>query len=143
MVAGENGQRQVPIYEVFKEKLQLNPGEFIVQFITDKVYTALPYIHIKETKFEKIDYPLITIAAVKKDGRIRIAFSGLCSFPFRSLQVEDYLNDKNHEWDVRVNNIISNLPAPVLNDLSGTDKYREFILKDLLLNSLIRFEGVG
>ncbi|PKM45482.1 MAG: xanthine dehydrogenase [Firmicutes bacterium HGW-Firmicutes-8] len=143
VVAGVNGQNQVPIYEAFNEKLRLNKGEFIVQVITDKVYTTLPHVHIKKTKIEKIDYPLITVAAVKKDDRIRIAFSGLCAFPFRSLKVEDCLNDKNSEWEIRVNNVISNLPAPVLSDISGTDKYREFVLRGTLLNTLTRLEEAG
>lgn len=143
LVAGENGQRQVPIYEVFNERLRLNKGEFIVQVITDKVYTTLPHVHVKKTKNEKIDYPLLTVAAVKKDDRIRTAFSGLCPFPFRSLQVEDDLNDKNSGLDTRVNNVISHLPAPVLNDISGTGKYREFVLRDTLLNTLKTLEGTS
>lgn len=142
VIAGENGQRQAPIYEVFNERLKLNRGEFILQFIIDKVYTTLPHVHVKKTKNEKIDYPLITVAALKKDDRIRIAFSGLCAFPFRSLKTEDHLNDKNCEWDIRINNVISNLPAPVLNDISGTDKYRVFVLRDVLLNTLTMLEGV-
>lgn len=142
LVAGENGQRQVPICEVFNERLRLNKGEFIVQVITDKVYTELPYVHVKKTKNEKIDYPLITIAALKMDGNIRIAFSGLCSFPFRSLQVEDDLNNRILEWNVRVDNVVSHLPAAVLNDDSGTDKYRQFVLRTTLLDTLKTFEGV-
>lgn len=143
LVAGENGHRLVPIHEIFDERLRLDKGEFIVQVITDKAYTTLPHVHVKNTKNEKIDYPLLTVAAVKKDGRIRIAFSGLCPFPFRSLQVEDDLNDKNSGWDTRVNNVISHLPAPVLNDISGTGKYREFVLRDTLLNTLKTLEGTS
>lgn len=143
LVSGENGHRLVPIHEVFDERLRLDKGEFIVQVITDKAYTTLPHVHVKKTKNEKIDYPLLTVAAVKKDGRIRIAFSGLCPFPFRSLQVEDDLNDKNSGWDTRVNNVISHLPAPVLNDISGTGKYREFVLRDTLLNTLKTLEGTS
>lgn len=142
LIAGENGQRQVPIYEVFNEQLRLNKGEFIVKITTDKVFTTLPHIHVKKTKVEKIDYPLITVAALKKDNQIRLAFSGLCSFPFRSLQMEDDLNDENYDYDTRINNVLGHLPAAILNDISGTDKYREFVLRDTLANTMKMLGGV-
>lgn len=142
LIAEENGLRLVPIYEVFQERLNIDKGEFIVQVITDKDYIALPYVHAKKTKSEKIDYPLITVAALKKENRIRIAFSGLCSFPFRSLQIEDDINDSNCRWDVRINNVISHLPAPALDDISGTGKYREFVLSETLINIVNTLEGV-
>ncbi len=47
----------------------------------------------KEQKNEKIDYPLITMAGLKKDNKVHIAFSGLCEYPFRSNIIEDILND--------------------------------------------------
>ncbi|SNS96811.1 CO or xanthine dehydrogenase, FAD-binding subunit [Anaerovirgula multivorans] len=142
VIANESGQKQVSLHEVFNERLQLNPGEFIVQVITDKIYTTLPYVHVKKTKYEKIDYPLMTVVAVKKDEKIRIAFSGLCSFPFRSMKMENALNE-NSQLDVRINNALSHLPTSILNDISGSDKYREFVLRDTLINTLKTLEGVG
>lgn len=142
VVAGGSGLKQIPIYEVFNERLRLSKGEFIVQFIIGKEYTALPYVHVKKTKNEKIDYPLISIAALKKDNMIRLAMSGVCNFPFRSMQVEEYLNDKNVSWDIRINNAINHLPAPILNDISGSDIYRKFVLKNTLLNTLETLEVV-
>ncbi len=140
-IASENKLRQVPISEVFFERLNLARGEFIVQFTVGREYTALPFVHVKKTKNEKIDYPLITIAAIKQSDKIRIAFSGICAFPFRSIQVEEDLNNKNSSWDIRINNVINHLPAPVLNDVSGSDKYRKFVLKNTLNNTLETLEG--
>lgn len=141
-IAGENKLKQVPISEVFMERLHLARGEFIVQFTLGKEYTALPFVHVKKTKNEKIDYPLISIAAMKQSDKIRIAFSGVCAFPFRSAQVEDDLNDKNVPRETRVSNALNHLPAPVLNDLSGSDSYRKFVLKNTLLHTLETLEGV-
>lgn len=141
VIASENGQRKVPIYDVFKERINLNKGEFIVQVITDKSYTTLPHIHVKKTKIEKIDYPLITVVALKKDDKIRIAFSGLCNFPFRSLKVEDCINDKNSSWEERIANALNNLPAPILSNISGSDKYRHFVATETLTNVLQTLEG--
>lgn len=142
-VAGENQLRQVPLSEVFVERLQLARGEFIVQFSLGKEYTALPYVHVKKTKNEKIDYPLISIAAMKQDDKIRIAFSGVCAFPFRSSQVEEDLNEKKNNWETRTNNALGHLPAPVLNDVSGSEPYRKFVLKNTLINTLETLEGAG
>ncbi len=141
-IAGENKLRQVPIAEVFGESLHLAKGEFIVSFSLGKEYMTLPFVHVKKTKNEKIDYPLISIAAMKQNDKIRIAFSGVCSFPFRCAKVEEDLNDKNSSWDIRINNALKDLPAPILNDVSGSDKYRKFMLKKVIINTLETLEGV-
>lgn len=142
LIASGDRLKKVPIHEVFNERLLLPKGEFIVQFIIEKEYTSLPYVHVKKTKIEKIDYPLISIAALKKDERIRLAMSGICSFPFRSAQVEESLNDKSIPWETRAANALESLPAPVLNDISGSDSYRRFVLKNTLINTLETLEGM-
>lgn len=142
LVASGDSLKQIPIHEIFNERLQLLKGEFIVQFVIGKEYTSLPYVHVKKTKNEKIDYPLISIAALKKDDRVRLAMSGVCSFPFRSAQVEECLNDRSIPWESRAVNVLGALPAPILNDVSGKDNYRKFILKNALINTLETLEGI-
>lgn len=142
LVANGETLKQVPIQEVFNERLQLQKGEFIVRFIIGREYTTLPFVHVKKTKNEKIDYPLISIAAVKKDGRIRLAMSGVCSFPFRSPLVEDCLNDRSLLREARAVKALQALPAPVLNDISGSDSYRSFVLKGTLINTLETLEEI-
>ena len=142
LVASGDKLRQVPIHETFNERLQLSKGEFIVQFIIGKEYTSLPYVHVKKTKNEKIDYPLISIAALKKDNQIRLAMSGVCSFPFRSTQVEECFNDRTVSWEKRAANVLESLPAPVLNDVSGSDNFRKFVLKNTLIDTLETLEGM-
>jgi len=78
MVAGEAGVSHQPIHQVFNRQIQLKEGEFLVQFKTDEAYLQLPYLSIKKRKQGSIGYPLVTVAALKKDNQIRIAFSGLC-----------------------------------------------------------------
>lgn len=134
--------KKIPVCEAFNERLQLPKGEFIIQFYIRKEYTSLPYVHVKKTKNEKIDYPLISVAALKKDNKIRLAMSGVCSFPFRSPLVEKCLNDKSLAWEARASKIIESLPAPVLNDVSGSDTYRKFVLKNTLINTLKTLEGM-
>lgn len=136
VTASQHGLRQVPIWRIFDKQLRLSRGEFIVRFIIDKSYLQLPYIHVKRTRIAKIDYPLVSMAAINTDGRIRVAFSGLCSFPFRSPELEEDLNEEDLPYAARVRNAIANIPAPLLNNQAGTPEYRRFVLSAILMNTL-------
>jgi CO/xanthine dehydrogenase FAD-binding subunit len=141
VIAGQNGLRTQPINQVFNEYLRLGSGEFLVQVITDRSYLDLPFVCVKKTQLEVIDYPLVTIAALKKENKIRVAFSGVCAFPFRSVEMELILNNKNIPLQDRVEQAILHLPAPILNDLQGSDGYRRFVLKNTLIDTLEKMGG--
>jgi CO/xanthine dehydrogenase FAD-binding subunit len=143
IVVGKCGWRQLLVWEVFDKKLHLNEGEFIVQFVIDRSDLRLPYFHIKRTRSAKGGYPLISMAAIKVGGRIRVAFSGLCSFPFRSLEMEEYLNEENLSYTDRVRNAIASIPAPLLDDQAGTSEYRRFVLYGILMKILKTQNEVG
>ncbi|MFC4767818.1 FAD binding domain-containing protein [Effusibacillus consociatus] len=142
VLAGTKGIKVMPINSVFIRELQLEKGEFFVQVRTDRSYAELPYVSVKKRKLEKIDYPLVTIAALKKENRIRAAFSGVCAFPFRSLEMEDDLNNENLPLEIRIDRAISHLPAPIIDDIRGSSEYREFVLKNTLFEILETLEGV-
>lgn len=139
-IASLNGLRQVPLMDIFEKRIKLSSGDFIVNAAIDSHFLSLPYVHSKRTKSDKIDYPLITLAALKDNNRINIAFSGVCSYPFRSLLIEDYLNDTNLPNNIRVDNIINNIPDLVLSDLTGSAEYRKFVLKKMLMEVLSKLE---
>ena len=139
-IASLNGLRQVPLMDIFEKRIKLSSGDFIVNAAIDSHFLSLPYVHSKRTKSDKIDYPLITLAALKDNNRINIAFSGVCSSPFRSLLIEDYLNDTNLPNNIRVDNIINNIPDLVLSDLTGSAEYREFVLQKMLMEVLSKLE---
>jgi CO/xanthine dehydrogenase FAD-binding subunit len=142
-IAGPGGARRAGIGEVFNQTLQLSPGELAVQFITDNSYTALPHRGIKKTSLDKIGYPLVTIAVLKKADHYRVAVSGLCAFPFRSAPVEEVLNDRNLPLETRVRNIPGFLPAPILSDIHGSPEYREFVFKNTLIKMLRELDEVS
>jgi CO/xanthine dehydrogenase FAD-binding subunit len=77
------------------------------------------------------------VAAIKKDNEIRIAFSGVCAYPFRSKEIEAYLKD-NASGETLMNELLSFLPAPILSDIQGSAEYREYILKNTLQEVLER-----
>lgn len=140
MIVGPNGIKMVPINDIFKEQLQLKNGEFLVQIATDKRFLEAPFISIKRRQQWNTGYPLITVAAIKMDEKVRVALSGLCPFPFRSKKVEASLN--NREWTIenRVNTALAELPKPILNDVEGSSEYRLFVLRNLLHDVL---DGLG
>lgn len=141
VIGNSSGRRQVLLGDVFDKRIKLNDGEFIVNIIVDSCFLSQPYLHVKRTKNDKIDYPLITLAALKDNNRINIAFSGVCSYPFRSSLVEDYLNDTKQEYKTRINNVIDNIPDSILSDLAGSDDFRKFILQKMLIEVLKKLEG--
>ena len=136
IIAGSGGGRKVQIQAVFQQSMQLRPGELLVQIVTGIEYLSLPHDAVKKTRIDKIDYPLVSIAALKKDGRIRVAVSGLCAFPFRSLAVEAEINNQSFDLKDRVGNSIRHVPAPILSDIHASAEYREFVFKNTLLKMI-------
>jgi aerobic carbon-monoxide dehydrogenase medium subunit len=134
ILAGPEGIRNVPINDIFHEELKLNPGEVLVQLVTDMQAIEAPYISIKRRQQWETGYPLITIAGLAINNRIRIAISGLCPFPFRSLEVEGLLNNRQISMEERIGKAIEILPQPILDDVEGSADYRLFVLKHLMFD---------
>lgn len=133
-IMGENGLYEVPFEAVFDGRLHLQKGEFIAQIIIDKSLLSLPYNHVKKTKFEKIDYPLLTLAANKKNGFINAAVSGAANHPF--VLPHDILNDCNISDADKINNVIKAVEDKIMSDLSGSKEFRKFVLNNVLKQML-------
>lgn len=142
VLEGIDGKRIVPIMDVFDKRLQISKGEIIVQAIIDEKFLNLPSLHVKRTKNEKIDYPLITLAAMVDQNKINIGFSGLCDFPFRSNPLEDILNDGTLTRKQKIKKLIENMPYEILEDISGSAEYRKFMLHTMLDEALKSFQEV-
>lgn len=140
-IATKNGIITMPLKEIFDRRVQIKRGEFIIRFILDKKYSSFPFFHVKITKNEKIDYPVVTIVAMKTENEIKVGLSGVCTFPFRSELIEKELNDANKTWQERINNVIKKLPEPIISDIYASNKYREFVLRNNLLKMLEMLEG--
>ncbi|EKQ52832.1 MULTISPECIES: FAD binding domain-containing protein [unclassified Clostridium] len=141
VIANLGGRKQVQFKDVFDKRIRLNYGELIVKVIIDEKYLSLPYLHVKRTKSDKIDYPLITLTALKDNDNINIAFSGLCNFPFRSSEIEEHLNDSKLSNNEKVNRVVASMPDLILNDLSGGSDFRKFMLQKMLIEVLEKMEG--
>lgn len=136
MIYGPGGMRAAAFGDVFRERMRLMPGEFLTQVHVPAWALHAPCIHIKKTAKGKIDYPLVNVTAMLKEGQLRIAFSGLCAFPFRSTEIEEVLNDRSASHKARADAVPGLLPAPVHSDAEASGGYRLFVLKNTLLSLL-------
>lgn len=137
---GPAGMRVRTFQEAFHRRMQLVPGEFVAQVHIPAWALHLPYVHIKRTAQEKIDYPLVNVTAMISGEKLRAAFSGLCTFPFRSSKVEQVLNDRTASVQARVDAVPPLLPEPAHTDVEGSGAYRLFVLKNILQTLLEDWE---
>lgn len=138
---GPGGRRTVPIHEVFDGRIRPLPGEFIVSARVDKKLAQSPFVHIKRTFTEKIGYPAVTAAALFAEGKIQTAFSGICSYPFRSAEIEQALNDRTLTSNVRAEAAASLLPEPPRSDCEGTGAYRLQLFQMAIQEIIEAFES--
>lgn len=143
LIIGPEGEKMVPIYEIFQKQLLLKKGEFLVQLATEKRFITAPFISFKRRQQWETGYPLITIAALKIEQEVRIGVSGMCPFPFRSRELEAALNNRELPLESRIDEAMGNLPNPILDDVEGSAKYRLFVLRNLLKDVLASLEGPG
>lgn len=141
VIIGPNGIKHVSIHQVFRQRLQLQKGEALLQIVTDQSFTTLPYFHRKKRQIGHVGYPLVTVAALLKDGRIRVSLSGVCAFPFRSIEIEQILNDRTLPPAERIKRSNDMLPAPVLSNAEGSADYRIFTLNHTLADAMELLEG--
>ncbi|WML27043.1 FAD binding domain-containing protein [Neobacillus sp. OS1-33] len=132
LIVGPDGKKMVPIHELFLEKLQLKKGEFLIQLATETRFISAPFYSFKRRQQWDTGYPLITVAALKIGQEVRVAISGLCPFPFRSKELEATLNKRDLPVSSRIDEGLSKLPKPILDDVEGSANYRLFVLRNLL-----------
>lgn len=137
-ITRKNKLHEISFSEVFDGHLHLQEGEFIVQFSIDINYLNLPYCHVKKTKQDKIDYPLLTLAAIKTDNGINAAVSGLSDKPF--LLPVKILNEPDVPETIRADKTIAAIQNSIISDLIIAGKeYRMFVLKNVLMQMFENF----
>ncbi|HHW39177.1 MAG TPA: xanthine dehydrogenase [Bacillales bacterium] len=131
-IAGKEGEEILFLEDLLKNKMKLKDGQFLVQILIDKTYLDSTSISLKKTRLSKIGYPLASISALKKDSQIRVAISGVCEYPFRSIELESTLNDDSKSVNDRITQALSQLPSAVIDNFEGSAAYREFVLRNML-----------
>lgn len=138
---GKEGLYEAPLEKIFQERLQIPRGDILVQLKIPLAAVALPYVHVKKTRMEKIDYPLLTVVAVKGNKKTRVALTGLCGGPFRSPALDKLLKTPGLDLPALEKALPACLPAPVLSDLNGGGDYRLHVLAATLLDARKALEG--
>ncbi|GGG03269.1 FAD binding domain-containing protein [Paenibacillus abyssi] len=141
LIAGRSGVKQIQIDRIFDRTMQVEKGDFVAAAMTDLNYLSMRYAAVKKRKIAEIDYPLVSLAAIRVDGMIRLAFSGVCAFPFRSRLMEEILNRGRQPLKSRIEEAVGQLPAPILSDIRGSAEYREYVLKNVLSESIRELGG--
>lgn len=141
IVATNEGIKKVPVLEFFDKKINLKNGELLLQIEIDKKYASFLHYNERKEKQSEIDYPLFHLAAIKTDDDMRFAFSGICAYPFRSLELEAVLNDKLKSFEERATYVIENLPSNARNDMFASGDFRKYLLKNAIINALEKLEG--
>ncbi len=137
---GQGGLRTVPLSSVFHGQMRLDPGELIVRLQVPAWALAAPHRHSKRAANEKIDYPLVSLAALWQEGLLRIAVSGLCSRPFRSRELEAVVNDHGLSCAERADQAGALLPEAPYDDGEGSGAYRLFVFGQMLQSLLEDWE---
>lgn len=139
-VAGNDGIRTYKIMDIFKGSPKLDGNEFIVQILISIENVSLPFFNIKKRRNTAIGYPLISAAAVKKDGKIRAALSGVADFPFRDMGMEEELNRLHLPPEIRAKRAIEVMPYKIKDDPFSSAEYREHLLKNALVKAIENLE---
>ena len=142
VIGNKTGQRRELLKDIFHGRLRLDKGEMLVKIIVPKEFLNLPYLHVKRTKNEVIDYPLISMSALKNKDRIKIAFSGLGDYPFRSDNMEGILNDEILPLEDKIQKAVNSIKDKIKSDMSGSKEYKEFMLENVLDTVLNDFKEV-
>jgi len=138
---GPEGERTAPFERVFQGRMQLNPGELAVHVFVPSWALSARHAHLKKTAQEKIDYPLVKVTALWKDGVLRAAFSGLAAQPLRSPEVESILNDRGASAETRALGAARLLSEFARGDAEGSKEYRLFVAKNTLQELLEGWEN--
>ena len=141
-IKGLNAQRQITLSALYKDRMKLLEGEFIVSLTVDKEYFKLPYAIKKITREEKPNYPLFTIATIVKENRLNFAFSGLDDFPMISDRFDSIINDKSFAKEIRIRESIKEISEHIKNDIQGSADFKKFQLAKVLDEIIVELEGV-
>ncbi len=142
IVTVRNGKtRTRPIMRAFDKRLIRENGEAALRFEMDTDIARMPWVHAKRTRGDKIDYPVVTIAAVKTPDGARFALSGVTAYPFRDLALERVFSDGKRPSSERADEIMNRLPEKPMSDVLANADWRAFQTRNALIYAMDRLEG--
>lgn len=73
--------RSTSLRELFDKRIRLAKGAFLVAFELRDEFTERPFFYRRWQKSARVDYPLVTVAAVAEGGQLLFALSGSFAYP--------------------------------------------------------------
>lgn len=126
---GPSGISETPITSVFNKRLVIETGSFLLGVKIPRYNLNLNHAVARRERFGKIDYPLISMAMVLKDGNILGSVTGASGFPF----ILDFPTSKASLLfgSIRkaAEETVKNIPHPFREDHLAGASYREHLLK--------------
>lgn len=141
VIAGYQGVRTIPLATIFRGRLELQAGEFLVQLkVPETDLHALARTR-KRTRLDWVDYPLVTVVTQRLPDRIGVALSGLAPEPIRAGDTfERTLAESGSPRD-RVHAAMAGWTTPMIDDMHGSAGYRRFILTHTLEDLITELEA--
>ncbi len=151
VIAGENGEREVPITEFFTgpRRTVLTPGEIVKEVkipYSDKKFGGS---YIKLGRYDGEDLAQVGVATiVTEDKNYKIAFCAVAPKPLRATEAEEFLKGKDLTDDVleEAAKIAVKAISPI-SDIRASKEYRLYVsgvlVKRSLKVSLSRLKGNG
>ena len=132
VLEGPEGRRELSVDELFNKRMQLLPGELLLQMnVKASLRTATGYDQ-RRVRYGSVDYPLVHVSALRVDGTLRLACCGLCAMPFRSRELEACFQPGNGSFDNAFDAACRALPGPAKSDMRGSAEYRLLLFKQSL-----------
>lgn len=138
LVMTAKGPQERPFAQVFPGRLALEPGEFLLSVDVPVEAAALPHCHAKRTKLDKIDYPLVTLCAVREGRTVRAAVTGYGDAPL--VLPGEALNDAGMDRTARAGKVCAEVAEQGRDSLSGSRAYKDFVLAAMVAQALADLE---
>lgn len=140
LVAGPHGKRTLPINELFEKRVRLEKGELLVQVKVPRTSAEAPWHHVRRERGTRTDYPIVSVSLARVDGQLRMAASGVCSFPFRSNAVDETLSETSRSAEKRAHLVLEQLPSEVRSDQRASAEYRSHLFVKAIIESITELE---
>ena len=135
-VAGPEGERILPLQDIFHKRILFKDGEFLAQVRIPKSIVSAPTFYRRKTKGSRVDYPIASAVFLENNGQLRMAIGGVCGFPFRDGEMETVLNDPSIPVVERPDKVIAAIPFTVMNNHRASAGYRKLLLERIIKEGL-------
>ena len=140
LVAGPDGKRTVSLNQLFEKRLRLERGELLVQLRVPRAAAEAPWHHVRRVKGTRTDYPIVSLSMAQVDGGLRMAASGVCSFPFRGDDINATVSETSRPASKRAERVLEQLPAEVRSDQRASAEYRSHLFVKAIIDSINELE---